>query len=126
MFHAALEFIAAQSPYGMRGMLIGAFYCIRGLYGFVTALLFLSFTLGFWQHPLQLPLSSGISCGLPLNATVILISVGGLAVYVGVARRHKHRERDEQFDTRTFAEQYFYGSTSGRVRTNSSQSVTET
>ena len=95
----------------MRGMLIGAFYCIRGLFGFLTALLFLSFTLGFLTHPLQLPLTSGISCGLPLNATVILLSLVGLGVFVGVARHHKRRERDEQFDARTHAEKYFYGST---------------
>lgn len=105
---AALEFIASQSPYGMRGMLIGVFYCIRGVAGFFTALLFLAFTLGFASHPL--PATSGISCGFPLNATAIVVSVLGLAVYIKVAKNHKNRERDEQFNARAFAEKYYYGS----------------
>ena len=108
----------------MRGMLIGAFYCIRGLFGFLTALLFLSFTLGFWTHPLQLPLTSGISCGMPLVATVVLISLTGLLVYVGVARHHRHRDRgDEHFNPQAFAEKYFYGST---VRTDLSNTLQAT
>lgn len=105
---AALEFIVSQSPYGMRGMLIGAFYCIRGVFGFLTALLFLAFTLGFATHPLQL---HGISCGLPLIATVVTISLVGLTAFVAVAKNYKQRERDsdELFDTRPHAERYFYG-----------------
>jgi uncharacterized membrane protein (DUF485 family) len=89
-------------------MLIGVFYCIRGIAGFLTALLFLAFTLGFAAHPLSA--TSGISCGLPLNVTVIVVSVLGLAIYVKVAKKYKHRERDEHYNPRTFAEKYYYGS----------------
>ena len=110
-FSAVLEFIIAQSPYGMRGMLIGAFYCVRGIYGFFTALLFLFFTLGFRSHPLDLPTMSLFSCGMPLNATVILISVAGLALYVVVTRKYKQRVRDDHFNPRTFTEKYYYGTT---------------
>lgn len=92
----------------MRGMLIGAFYCIRGVFGFLTALLFAAFTFGFKSYPLSI--TSGISCGLPLNATVVLVALVGLAIYIRVAKKHKHRERDEQFNTRTHAEKYYYGS----------------
>ncbi len=96
----------------MRGMLIGAFYCIRGMVGFLTGLLFLAFTLGFASHPLKPPMNSGISCGMPLNATVIVMALAGLAVYIAVARNHKNRVRDEPFNARTYAEKYYYGSIS--------------
>ncbi len=111
LFLAVLEFIVAQSPYGMRGMLIGAFYCVRGVFGFFTALLFLFFTLGFKAHPLELPVGSVFSCGMPLNATVIVMSVVGLGLYIVVARKYKQRVRDDHFNPRIFAEKYYYGST---------------
>ena len=110
-FPTVLEFIIAQSPYGMRGMLIGAFYCVRGFYGFFTAFLLLFFTLGFKYHPLDLPSGSVISCGLPLNVTVIVIAALGLVVYLVAIRKYRQRVRDDQFNPRTYAEKYYYGST---------------
>ncbi len=86
---------------------MGAFYCIRGVYGSLSALLFLTFTLIFNSYPLS-P-TTGVSCGLPLNVVTIIIATIGLVVFIKLARSHKHRERDEQFDIRKYAEEYYYG-----------------
>ena len=102
-----LEFITAQSPYRMRGMLIGTSYCIRGAFAFITALLILFFTLGYKDHPLPAALS--ISCSTPLILAVISIALIGLVVFIVVARRYKCRERDEHVNTRIFIEKYYYG-----------------
>jgi len=45
--NAAFEFICAQSPYNMRGLLIGMFYALQGIANGITALILLVFGTSF-------------------------------------------------------------------------------
>ena len=91
-----LEFIVAQAPQSMRGLLIGVYYCIAyGISQFVAWLLFLPFQ----DH------------NNPLSYLTIVTAVGivGFAIYARVASQYKNRERDEVVNVNLFAESY-YGS----------------
>lgn len=102
-----LEFIVAQSPYGMRGLLVGTFYFFRGLFAFIGAVLILAFSLGYEYHPPST--KSLIRCGIPLYALTLVIGVSGFVCYVVIAKRYKNREREEHVNTQAIAEDY-YGS----------------
>ena len=72
-----LEFIVAQSPQSMRGLLIGVYYCIAyGVSQFAAWLLYEPF-------------------------------IVGLAIFARVASTYKNRERDEVVNVYLFAETYF-------------------
>ena len=102
----ALEFICAQAPYSMRGMLIGVYYFSRGLFGLISAILLLSFSLGFQSYPLP-QTAPFISCGVPVHITTLIIAVLGVIGYAIVARLYRKRERDENFVPRIFIEKYY-------------------
>lgn len=106
VFIAALEFICAQAPYSMRGMLIGVYYFSRGLFGLISAILLLSFSLGFQSYPLP-QTAPFISCGVPVHITTLIIAVLGVIGYAIVARLYRKRERDENFVPRIFIEKYY-------------------
>ena len=53
IYIAALEFICSQSPHSMKGLLIGLFYAIKGLYQVIAALLLLPFSLVSIPAPLN-------------------------------------------------------------------------
>ena len=55
IYIAVLEFICSQSPHSMKGLLIGLFYAIKGLYHVIAALLTVAFNFG-----LKFPLSGCI------------------------------------------------------------------
>lgn len=103
-----LEFIAAQSPYAMRGMLIGTFYCIRGVYGFIITFIIVLFTILYKSQSEYIPHHLGhVSCGVPLLGVIIIVAVLGLVGFIAISWKHKYRERDELFDTRKYAENYY-------------------
>ena len=98
LYPALYEFICAQSPHAMKGMLIGLSFSIRGLFqliGFAMNVLFLFINKYF------------ISCATDYYILTIVVGVVGLAVYVYVARKYKLRERDEPCHVRRFVEEYY-------------------
>ena len=99
IYPALYEFICAQSPHSMKGLLIGLSFAIRGLFELLASILLLPFVLS----RLSLP-----SCGgMVYYMITIVVGVVGLAVYVYVARKYKLRERDEQCPVRRFVEDYY-------------------
>ena len=96
-----LEFIIAQSPQNMKGILIGIFYVIRYGIGGLLALI---------QRLLCTHLHSALSCnGIVSYAVVaVIILVSGI-VFSIVACKYRLRERDEVVNVHIFAEEY-YGS----------------
>lgn len=101
----ALEFISAQSPSNMQGMLIGTYYCVRGVFGFVASTIILGFTLGYWLHPSTQP-----SCGILYYGLTIVLATIGLFAYIIVARRYKKRQRDDTdtlLNQHAFVENYY-------------------
>lgn len=102
-----LEFIIAQSPYGMRGLLVGTFYCFRGLFAFIAGVLILAFSLGYEHHPQST--AALVSCGVPLYTLATFVGVVGLVCYIVIAKKYRNREREEHVNTQAIAENY-YGS----------------
>ena len=91
------EFISAQSPHSMKGLLIGLLFAIQGVFKFLGAISILPFSLkALWEGSyMQSHLPSITNCGfgyLLLNCTIALIS---LVLFTVAAKRYKYRERND-------------------------------
>ena len=99
-----LEFIIAQSPHTMKGILIGFYYVLRfGLAGFFALIQKVSCTYVY----------GAVSC----NEIVSYIVITGVALlsfimYCIIAYKYKLRERDEVVNVHIFAEEYYGASLS--------------
>ena len=82
----------------MKGLLVGVFYAIRGLYQLVAALLTLPFTFADTSH---------LSCGFYFYLVNIVIGLVAVLVYVWVAKRYRYRVRDELCNVHQYAEDYY-------------------
>ena len=106
LFYTAIyEFICAQSPHAMKGLLIGTFFLIKGLFRFlgVTAVL-IPFT--WWDFNTSFP-----SCGFVYYLVNMVVAVIGLVAYTWVARKYQYRQRDEPDNIYRYAEEYYDRST---------------
>ena len=98
-----LEFISAQSPHTMKGLLLGVFYAFRGLF----------FTLGcvgtfpFAQKKLWEDHHGKLDCGFYYYLSNSVLGVIGLVVFLTTARRYRNRERDDRPYTHQYAEDYY-------------------
>ena len=99
----AVEFISAQSPHSMKGLLVGVFFAIKGLFQFISAAAVVPFAIpNIWDR-----IHSVTNCGFGYYLFTIVVASIGLLVFSIVVRRYSYRQRDERpFDTR-FAEQYY-------------------
>ena len=83
----------------MKGLLIGMFYAIRGLYQVLAALLVLPYNyLGTHMYP---------SCGFYFYLMNIVFGLVAVLAYVWVAKRYRYRVRDELCNVRQYAEEYY-------------------
>ena len=97
---AMYEFILAQSPHAMKGLIIGLSFAIRGIFRAFGSLLFLPFVL-YWKTT-SLP-----SCGTVYFLVNIVIGVVSLVVYVYNAKKYQYRLRDEPCHVRRYVEEYY-------------------
>lgn len=87
-----LEFISAQSPRSMKGLLFGLFFAIRGIFQLVTSIILTPFaSMEVWSgmHP------SNVSCLSRYLLLTCIISLLGVILFLIVGRKYKYRERDE-------------------------------
>ena len=97
---SVLEFIVAQSPPSMRGMLIGIYYCVGyGLGQAVAWLVYLPFK--GWDHTASI---HNDTIYLVLMTAVGIVSV---AMFIRAANSYKYREREEIVLHHVFAEKYY-------------------
>ena len=96
IYPALYEFICAQSPHSMKGLLIGLSFAIRGIIELLASLFLVPFMLSKFSLP---------SCGMEYYMMTIVVGVVGLAVYVCVSRKYKLRERDEPCHVCCFVEE---------------------
>ena len=95
------EFICAQSPFAMKGLLFGVFYCSNGLFLLLGLFIKLAFQVLYMnEHTARFP-----PCGFWYYLLNIAIAVVGLALFVGVARCYHNRKRDEVWFEQTVAEE---------------------
>ena len=94
-----LEFISAQSPQSMKGLLVGVFFAIRGLFQFLNSITIVPLSLRkkpwasasgeMLQHPLV------INCGFVYLLLTCVSGLIGLILFSVAAKRYKYRTRDE-------------------------------
>ena len=99
IYIGSFEFICSQSPHSMKGMLIGLWYAIKGLFQLMATLLTLPFSLSW---PYSFP-----SCGFCYYFINIAIGLLTLITYACIARGYKYRERDEPSNEHKYAEEYY-------------------
>ena len=97
---AVFEFIASQSPYSMKGLLIGLLFSLRILAQALGIAIVIPFSTS-WKT------SYPLSCGSGFYITNISIGVITFIVYVLVAKKYKQRTRDEPSFIRQYAEEYY-------------------
>ena len=98
---ATYEFICAQSPHAMKGLLIGTFYTIKGVFQLIGALVIF---VPFYTYRLTTNLPS---CGFVYYLVNIVVAIIGLVAYTWVARRYQYRQRDEPDNIYRYAEEYY-------------------
>jgi peptide/histidine transporter 3/4 len=104
LIHATtFEFISAQSPHSMKGLLVGVFFAIKGVFQFISAVAVVPFAIPrIWNSITSVP-----NCGFGYYVFILVVGMIGLVAFSIVVKSYKYRQRDERpFDTR-FAEQYY-------------------
>lgn len=86
------EFITAQSPYSMKGFLVGVFFAIMGLFRFIGSLILLPF---YWPHFWSAKQTSVpvVSCGFGYLLSICTIGIAGFILFLLVSKRYQYRER---------------------------------
>lgn len=98
-----LEFISAQSPHTMKGLLVGVFYAFRG----VSIILGSVLTFPFMQNSLWAGHNGVFDCGLFYYLCNTVLGVAGLLAFVKAARWYRYRERDDPPYGHQYAEEYY-------------------
>ena len=108
----AFEFISAQSPHSMKGLLVGVFFAIKGFFQFIGAIAILPFAMpSIWGS-----INPVTNCGFGYYLFTLVVALIGVAVFSIVVRRYKYRQRDERpYDAR-FVEAYYERYIQSRAR----------
>ena len=112
------EFMCAQSPHAMKGLIIGTFFAIKGIFQFLgVAVLYAP--IFSWSLNISFP-----SCGFVYYLVNILVALSGLVAYTCVARRYQYRQRDEPDNVYRYAEDYYDRAIDSRRRIDYSSDYT--
>ena len=88
----AFEFISAQSPHSMKGLLVGMLFAVRGLFQLSSAFLLLPFSL---PHYWKTKDPKEVNCGFGYLFMTSGLALIGLVLLVVVAKQYQYRERDD-------------------------------
>ena len=91
-----LEFISAQSPQSMKGLLVGVFFAIRGLFQFLNSIVIIPLSLKQpWASREMIEHPPVTNCGFVYLALTSVTGLIGLILFSLAAKRYKYRKRDE-------------------------------
>ena len=91
-----LEFISAQNPQSMKGLLIGVFFAIRGLFQFLNCIAIIPLSLKQpWASREMIEHPPVTNCGFVYLALTSVTGLIGLILFALAAKRYKYRTRDE-------------------------------
>ena len=112
VYISTLEFICAQTPYGMRGLIIGIYFMIYGGCVGLLSLVMLVFAEGYRRgrnHGGTEGPGPVLSCGTSYLTVVVGVGVVGLLVYLTAAKCYRSRQRGGQRDVndQTILEGYY-------------------
>ncbi len=100
-----LEFISAQGPHTMKGVLVGLLYAIRGFYQLISAGFVYPFSVSSWKIIAQE--SSIVSCELGYFLVTIGLALVGVICFIVSACRYKYRVRGEEGFSQSDVEEVF-------------------
>ena len=90
------EFISAQSPQPMKGLLVGVFFAIRGLFQFLDSIVIIPLSLRQpWASGKMIEHPPVTNCGFVYLLFTCVIGLIGLILFSVTAKRYKYRTRDE-------------------------------
>ena len=98
---AVLEFICSQSPYSMKGLLLGSFFSIRFLFQGIAIISIVPFGV-YWKIE-----SLIMSCGSGFYAMYIVIGLLEFVLFSCVSKRYKYRNVNEPSNEYRYAEEYY-------------------
>ena len=91
-----LEFISAQSPQSMKGLLVGVFFAIRGLFQFLNSIIIIPLSLKQpWASRKMIEHPPVTNCGFVYLLLTSVTGLIGLILFSVAAKRYKYRTRDE-------------------------------
>ena len=91
-----LEFISAQSPQSMKGLLVGVFFAIRGLFQFFNSIVIIPLSMKQpWASREMVEHPPVTNCGFVYLVLTSVTGLIGLILFSLVAKRYKYRTRDE-------------------------------
>ena len=91
-----LEFISAQSPQSMKGLLVGVFFAIRGLFQFLNSIVITPLSLKLpWASGEMLENPPVTNCGFVYLLFTCVAGLIGLILFLAAAKKYKYRERNE-------------------------------
>ena len=91
-----LEFISAQSPQSMKGLLVGVFFAIRGLFQFLNSIIIIPLSLKHpWASGEMLENPPVTNCGFVYLLFTCVAGLIGLILFLAAAKKYKYRERNE-------------------------------
>ena len=91
-----LEFISAQSPQSMKGLLVGVFFAIRGLFQFLNSIIIIPLSLKQpWASREMIDHPPVTNCGFVYLLLTSVTGLIGLILFSLAAKRYKYRTRDE-------------------------------
>ena len=91
-----LEFISAQSPHSMKGVLIGIFFSIRGLFQFLNSITIIPLSLKRpWAVGKMIEDPPVTNCGFVYLLLTFVVGLTGLIMFSLAAKRYTYRVRDE-------------------------------
>ena len=104
----AFEFISAQSPHSMKGLLVGVFFAIRGLFQLSSAILLLPFSLPHsWNDGKFRNDPRALNCDFGYFLIVSILAIIGLVLFSVAAKRYQYRERDDPPYNQAIVEEVF-------------------
>ena len=102
IYAALFEFLCAQTPHSMKGLIIGlSFASAVGLSQVLTGA-----TLTIWTHAWSQPVTYP-TCAFWFYLLIIMVTVVGLVMFGIVAKWYKKRERDDVLHEQKFVEDYY-------------------
>ena len=108
VFATSFELISAQSPHTMKGVLVGSFFAIVGIFNVIGAIFLLPFSLnGIWKHGYLGHHPPVVSCGFGYYLVCITVAVIGFISFIVAVKRYKYRRRDEEPYSQACVEEIF-------------------
>ncbi len=98
-----LEFISAQSPHTMKGLLLGVFYGIRGFF----IMLGCTFILPFTQEDFWKGYGNVANCGFYYYLVNAIFGSAGLVLFWLAARWYQNREREDRPYGPSYVDTYY-------------------